>query len=288
MKFCGGQGRIWGASRTQLPQCQALLITSSAGCSRADLITYCKKASLQQNLGEKESFAPCVKPGLIWLAHFSQDTPASLAADHTFLSCVLFCKSPHIRTLAGFYRILQVTLSFLENAFIHWGFCVKLCHFSYCYPKRGIRTEWCRVWGCNITNSRTFYLFFSPSPQVHIKLNILKNWQTRPRSKVMKLNSMFSNTCNSIGLQLLTQNNFYLTFRGLGLSQVKVQISYWTYSLFFLLYVWSNKEASNHSKSNSKWFRHFQTCCLIILNVEVHLNMISAVFWLAITDNLHN
>lgn len=53
------------------------------------------------------------------LAQLSQDTPASLAADHTLLSHELVCRSSHSWTLAGYYRILRVAVSFLENTLIH-------------------------------------------------------------------------------------------------------------------------------------------------------------------------
>lgn len=130
-------------------------------------------------------------------------------------------------------------------------------------------------------------VFFPSSPEVYIKLNLLKSWQTCPRSKVKKWNCMLSNAHNNTDLQLLIQNHFYLTCCSLGLSQGKVQICYWAYFLFLELYLQSNKEVINHSKSNNKGFGLLQTCCLTV-SVELHFNMISAVFWIAFTDNLHN
>lgn len=94
VKFCGGQGISWGSSKVQLPQCQALLwylSTSPTACSRINLVSHCWTSEVseppcRQTWAWRNTESCSLRQAWFELAHLSQDTRASLPADHTPIS----------------------------------------------------------------------------------------------------------------------------------------------------------------------------------------------------------
>lgn len=88
------------------------------------------------------------------------------------------------------------------------------------------------------------------------------------------------------------QSHFYLPLCSLGLIRQKNKYSIGLFSSSHvfpsLSHVCNQKRKQATTAKTTKWFRLLQSCCQISVNIELHFNMISAIFCIILSINLHN